>query len=508
MADFNVTTPSVPASITNFSGGLNSAAAGLNVRDNEASDLQNIDFDVFGSFRKRNGYETLNSSAFNSGATNTGLFQYLGSTGTDKLVGVFGDTIARMDDLDGTWDDITGGLTVTAGNNNLVSFSQLNDIMIGTNNVDAPFQWNGSGNASAAGIPTGLTRAHFTAVWNNFAFYADVTISGTLHPTRLYWSNFQDPGTWTSTDFANINRNDGQAITGIFPLGDRLVIFKERSIWLAFFTGDSDIPFVFQPSVSNVGCASGYSIQEVQNGLVFLSQDGIYFFDGNNSLKLSDRINTTLLGFARNRFQFASSAYLKSQNRYYLSFTTSGGTEHNRVIIWDSINNAFSVYVGYNANAFTILFTSGEERIYFGDYAGFSYRADTGLNDNPEGTMTAIDAFFKTKWFEYGDILTTKGILHATIFHRISTAMLTFGYGFDFDDGDQFQDLIFIGTSAAVYGSAVYDLDTYAREGGDVIRRDLSGRGRVIRFTFSNSNLNETFQIDGLGMSPHVETAA
>ena len=37
-------------------------------------------------------------------------------------------------------------------------------------------------------------------------------------------------------------------------------------------------------------------------------------------------------------------------------------------------------------------------------------------------------------------------------------------------------------------------------------RRDLTGRGRVVRFKFANNVLNEGFQIDGLGQMPHLET--
>ena len=44
-----------------LSGGLNSTAGPFGLKDNESSDLQNIDFDQFGSILKRNGYSNLNS---------------------------------------------------------------------------------------------------------------------------------------------------------------------------------------------------------------------------------------------------------------------------------------------------------------------------------------------------------------------------------------------------------------------------------------------------------------
>ena len=88
------------------------------------------------------------------------------------------------------------------------------------------------------------------------------------------------------------------------------MVFKERSIYNVFFTGDADVPFILPgggKSNSPVGCIAPYSIQLVDNGLVFLSGDGLYFYDGNNSFKLSDRITSTLLGYNTTKFSEARS---------------------------------------------------------------------------------------------------------------------------------------------------------------------------------------------------------
>lgn len=506
MAGIDYTTKSVPFSVTRLGGGLNSTASGLAVRDDESTDCQNVDFDIFGSFKKRHGYTTLNSSAFNSGATWTGLHWFEKSDGTTKLIGVCGNKVARMDDLDGTWNDVTGAITVTAGNNNHVSSTTFLDTVLMTNNVDVPFQVTDSGNAAASTVPTNLTKAKFVSTWQNYAFYANVTVAGTAHPSRIYWSNLKTIGTWTATDFADISQNDGQEIEGIMPLGDALIIFKTRSVHKALFTGDSDVPFVFTQTTSHVGSVSGYSLQKMLNGIRFLSYDGDYFFDGENSTKLSDRIGATLDTFGANRFKDAVSAYQQDMNRYWLSFTTSGGSSHDRIVTWDSQVNAYSLYTGIAANCFAIIRTSGEERIYFGDYSGFVYRADTGSNDNPLGVSTAISAYYKTKWFNFDDLIDKKGVPHVTLFYRISSSTISLGYSYDFEDATQNSLSVGLSTSSSVYGSAIFGVGTYAASGGAVIRKDLKGRGRVVRFTFTNSTLSETFQIDGLGLLPHLET--
>ena len=507
MAGQTLTSQSVPIAFRKNSGGLNSTSSALSLADNEASDLQNVDFNRFGSILKRKGSTQLNSSVFNSGATFVGLHWLQLSSGTKFLIGVAGDALAKMDGLDGTWDDITGGLTITAGNANLVSSITFRNNYLATNNVDAPWLWDGiAGTGSTMTVPTGLTRAKFIEVFQNFTTFANVRVSGTDHNSRVYWSAVGEIATWDAADFADINRDDGSDVTGSKALGEEWIIFKEFSIHKGTFTGDRDIPFLFNKTRSTVGCISGYSIQEVENGLFFRARDGYYFFDGNNSFKVSDRINVTLDGNNQSKDEFTTSAFLRTKNRYYSSATDSAASTHDTGVIWDSFNNAWSIYKGQDPSVWVIVNVAGEERIYFGDYSGFVYRADIGVDDEPSGVTTAIDAFYKTKWYDHTDIVNQKGINQLILYHQVASTILGFAYSFDFEDADQFTQTIDFTPGGSLYGSALYGTGVYGTSGGAVKRRDLTGRGRVVRFHFSNSTLGEGFQLDGFGTLPHLET--
>lgn len=506
MSGIDYISKSTAIGLKNLAGGLNSSSSGLSLADNESSGLQNIDFDKFGAAIKRNGYTALNTSAINSGATGTGLHWYAKSDGTEKLFGAFGNKFYRMDDLDGTWDDITGAITVTAGNNNLVSSATFLDTALFTNGVDAPWTATDSGNAAAMSVPTSLTTAKFVEIFNNYTFLANVALGATSHRSRVYWSTINSISSWSSTDFNDVNRNDGQEITGLKSMGDRLVIFKNYSIWIATFTGDTDVPFVFQQTPSSVGCIAPFSIQLVNNGIIFLAQDGIYFFDGSNSYKISDRITNTLNLMNKSRYKYATSCYQREKNRYWLSLSESAFNTNNTCIAYDTFNNAFSVYSGHNANCFTIVNTTGQERPYFSDYSGYCYRADTGLDDYPLNSRTAINAWYYTKWISFEDLVNQKGVPSVYIYFQITNGNLTFSYSYDFEIGDQYVYTFPMYTSTAVYGTAIYGTDVYASDGGSIQRQDLDGRGRVIRLKFANNVLGETFEIDGYGQLLNLET--
>jgi hypothetical protein len=509
MAGIDYTTASVPFIHKRLSGGLNSTGSPNSLEDNESSDLQNVDFDKFGSIKKRLGYTQLNTTAFNSGAAWNGLIWFEKSNGNNYLIGTCGDKIAEATSLIQTatpFTDRTGGLTITAGNNNHTSLAIHLDTVLGTNGVDAPWTAAGGANASAMTVPTGLTTAKYVAVFSNYTILANVAVSGTSHKSRLYWSAIDSISSWGASDFRDVSKNDGQEITGLAVLGEALVIFKTRSIWLGFFTGDSDIPFIFRKSRSHVGCVAGQSIQEADNGLIFRSADGYYFFDGNYSFEMSHRVKVTLDTFAESRSEECVSAYFIEKNRYIASETLSGGSTHNRNMTFDTFNNAWSVYKGINANCFARVYSSGNERIYFGDYSGFLYRMEDGDNDNPSGVETAIDAYWYSKWFDYGDLLSKKAVPQVNIYYQYNTGSLTFAYSYDFETDDQYSQSFSMSAGGAVYGTAVYDTDVYTGVGGAVKPRHLTGRGRVIRFKFANSSVDETFTVDGFGAFPHLET--
>lgn len=505
MAGSTFSSKSVPVNFKKLNGGVNTTAGPLGLEANEFSDLLNIDFDKFGSFGKRNGYTALNTTAFNTSARWTGLKWFELASGTRYLVGTCGNKLAKMDELDGTWDDITGALTITA--NNLVDFTIFRNNLLGTNNVDVPFLWTGTGNGSAMTVPVGLTNAKCIEVFQSYTMLANVTISGTTYKSRIYWSGLDSIDSWDLTDFNDVQRDDGQTIVCIRALADRLVIFKERSIHIAFFTGDADIPFRFQKASSSVGCVAQFSVQEVDNGLVFLSHDGLYYFDGNNSFKISDRISTTLQGYNTQQLGVACSMYQNTKNRYWLGLPGAASNINSAVITWDSFNNSLSIYNGMAPSVMEMVHVNGiEERPYWGDYYGYVYRGDFGDNDHPLNSETAVDAYAYTRWIDFEDLVDQKGIANIYIYYEIQTGTMSLSYSYDFNSGDQYTITFPMNASTATYGTAIYGVDTYSSTGGAVVRRDLTGRGRVVRFKFANNSLNEQFRIDGFGTFAHLQT--
>lgn len=583
---------SQPKDDINFNGGLNSTNGPLSLKDTESSDLSNILFNKFGSILKRNGYLNLNSTVSSGSVLSDGLmwFEYTSSGAyASNLLEATNGKMLYMSSLNGTWNDITGAVTITAGNF-FQSTNWLNTIYM-TNGKDSLLQWKGSSNVTnlpalqansytftvfsittnptvgatytnngvtytvvfvntsgvagsiagtiimtGSGAPTtfgtltkgsgtgdstinfslevlnvNITSAKYITQWNNFLFLANVNIdNGNFLPTRIYWCQVNDPTTWSAINWIEISTLDGQPITGMYALADRLVIFKERSIYNLFFTGDSTLPFVYLVSNSpKVGCMAPYSIQEVENGLVFLSYDGFYYYDSNNSYKMSLQIQNTISGLNLTKLSNAKSLKQRNKNLYMCAVASANSSTNDTIITWDWVLNAFSIYKGMAPSAMTAVFVNGnQEQIYFADYSGYTYQMDTGVDDYPLKVQTPIAAYYWTNWKSFGDAMLEKADPNVIIYYESSNSVLTFGYSYDFDNGIDYQNTISLAQGTSVWGSAIWDVSQWSGSGGLLQRQDLDGRGRVVRFYFANANMGETFQIDGLASFVNVETNA
>jgi len=492
--------PTTPFAFIKLGGGLNDTAGPLSVADNESPDLQNIDFDKFGSIMPRRGYDILNTTAISDGAntiTNSSLgLYYYKSPSTEKAINVVLDKVYKMDSLDGTWDDITETHTpLYTGSEQHVDFVTFKSKLFLTNNYDVPQQWSGSGSMSDMTVVSGLTRAKCIEVFQNYFFMANVVVSGTSAPTRLYYSAIKDETSWNAADNLEIGYEDGEDIVALKVLGDRLIVYKERSIWYVVFTGNVDIPFLAFRSNSSVGCAAQFSVQRVNNTHIFVSWDGLYYFDGINSYKLSDKVNNTFRGLNRDRITYWKSAYQKDKNKYWLSVVSGTSTPTDLMLTYDTYNLAFSKYAGMSAASLAVFDVSGiDERIYFSDHLGYAYRADIGLNDSPSNTDLAVDSYYWTNWKNFNDICDKKGIPHAYVYHSKTSGTLEFAYAYDFNTTDQHLHSFSMTTTQTVSDFGV--------------RRDLTGRGRMVRFKFANSNTSTHYLVHGIGVQANLQSKA
>ena len=277
--------------LESFTGGLNFRTDQFNLEDDESPDLLNVTVDPRGGIRMRDGVDRRNTTALS--ADIKGIWSFLTDGGTDQVMVNYGTKVAYSPSANFT--DLTGITARTDGSR--VYGMTMNNVAYGVSYDKPSFRWNGSTDAdlgttwdSSGNMP----QAQYVAFWNNFAWVANTYESATGYKYRVRWSNANDPETWTAADYVDIDKGEhGDYITGLCPMGDRLLVFKTNSTY-AIFGFDSD-SFQVVTLSSTVGSVPLSSQASTAYGVFFWYADhGVYLYDGDNFIWLFQKIHPAI----------------------------------------------------------------------------------------------------------------------------------------------------------------------------------------------------------------------
>lgn len=229
-------------------------------------------------------------------------------------------------------------------------------------------------------------------------------ISG--NPSRLYYSRGGDLINNFSSDengsggFIDVNKDDGQSITGLKVFKDNVLIFKEDSIYQFSFTS-AGLPQINQVNPS-VGCIAPRSIVAVENDIFFLSRRGLFTigneagfaFDVLRTNELSAKVRSVMQSIDPAYVQNAAAIYTtdSDKNLYILSYTPSGSTTNTSAIVYDRERLGFYKWTNIKANCWTkFVGTDGVAHYLYGDDSS-GYVKDILMGTDDFGT--AINGYF------------------------------------------------------------------------------------------------------------------
>lgn len=193
-----------------------------------------------------------------------------------------------------TFTDRTGALAA-ASINGLTTFDSLNNILIGSSNSassGAVFKVTAY-NANGAALGGSPPSADCVKQVNNFLFLSR-NLSSTTTQSNVYWSNVNDPETWTAANVLAFSKNDGEPVMALGSIGTDLYIFKQSSIGrLSTTTITTSGAVTLGPLttvIKGVGCCGPRALDNLPNGnIVFVAYSGhVYEFDGSTLRDLCD----------------------------------------------------------------------------------------------------------------------------------------------------------------------------------------------------------------------------
>jgi len=158
-------------------------------------------------------------------------------------------------------------------------FLQFGSYALATNGSNKVQYYDINASSYFGDLSTSAPVAKYITAVRDFVVCAN--ISAGTYPSRVQWSDINDPTDWTAggasqSDYQELP--DGGDITGITG-GEFGIVFLEKAIVRMSYIG-SPLFFQFDTISRNVGCIEGGSIAQYSGITYFLSDDGFYSCNG------------------------------------------------------------------------------------------------------------------------------------------------------------------------------------------------------------------------------------
>lgn len=477
---------------------------------------ENIIYEVDGAVRKVGGAAKINSSVLSGAPSITGMFDYwtTGSSGADtqKFVVVTSDSKVYKEDMDGTFDDITGAVAITAGA--IPTFAVLNDLLtIFFSTNDAPVSWDQTGNVAAlAGTPPSgrgaVTHVNRLWVWGTQA-----------NPSRINYSTAGSPIDWvTESGSIDIARNDGDRIIGCVSHKGTLFIFKGPNKGsIHTLNGNTVATFSLAPLVKGIALQSPNDIVDVGDDVWFKSDRGIHSLTatqnyGNFTQAFLSRFLRSYFRGSMNRTTFASGWGVDYAEKGCVLWThTASGASTNNTALGFSYVRAQEegtkpfLWTGRTciSAAIRIHPTTKLREVVFGGNDGFVRRQD--VSDRNIDTSTAYSMRVRTPKIIVAEADPRGKPVGDQPVEIVDVALKSKSVG-DYDvsvsltrDYQTPQTLTFNqGSAGFILGSATAGvLGTSKLGGGDlqIVYANVGGEARSIRLDITQGGLNQDANI-------------
>ena len=291
--------------------------------------------------------------------------------------------------------------------------SGTDDIIIGVNGFDPPTKWNGT-DASATFLSSvtgssGVMPAKFILTLKNRVALLNINDPSDVDAkSKILLSDISEEGIPTPHVFPVVlsqyagGSDKYGGITGGATLNGRIVIFKEHTFYI-FNVGpantvDNDTvaithDFSMKQMDENIGCIAPRSIISLGNAVVFLSELGIYVFNGETITHISKDIDNDLKNINYARKKYAAAGYDRARNVYYISFAPSGKNDNEVVLAYDVVEKKwYTPYTDMKCNIISNYVQGSQEKLLSGDANGYLYELNKGMNNGKEEGYNLVPA--------------------------------------------------------------------------------------------------------------------
>jgi hypothetical protein len=264
--------------------------------------------------------------------------------------------LAKIYAYDGTAEhDITPTVAPTGAIDDRYTGGMFNGVLILNNGKDVPWAWGGATASPAATLSAwdANWRCKSMRPFKNFLVALNITKTATIYPHMVKWSNAAVPGAVpTSWNEANPANDAGEVdlaetsdvIVDALPMGDQLIIYKERSMYSMRYVGGQSI-MAFQRLPGETGMLARGCAVDTPVGHVVLTAGDVVVHQGGNATSIADGVVRRFIFNNMNSFQAQRSFVCLNPQKHevLVCFPTVDSETCDTAAVWNWDTKAWGV---------------------------------------------------------------------------------------------------------------------------------------------------------------------
>ena len=373
---------------------------------NALVDAQNVIPNQEGLITGVSGATKINSTAYNSGAVITSVFEFRSGT-TRKILCSSGTKVGIYNAATGVFDDHITGLTT----GKMFQWVNFAGKALGVNGADAPQYSDGTtGGDLNDSPPVGVSITE----WAQRAWIG----GDTTNVATLTGSALNDPTDWsTAGDAGFIAQTIGDSkdpIVGLIGFFDMLLVGKANALYKVIgdpptTSSELEVHPIYSKEADSVGFTSKWAVTQVGNDIIFLDGfdikrlSGIQEYGDVETSSIIPHFKDYIASIAHKDYiQYSQFFHYKQGQRIWVTIPTSS-TAYYVFVLDYRFKPATKRYAFFPMSGFTVNCFGGVEdgsvvNIYYGDRTGYVHQLELGNDING----AAVDRFF-VKFFAGND---------------------------------------------------------------------------------------------------------
>ena len=255
-------------------------------------------------------------------------------------------------------------------------------------------------------LATGTTDAtaggfKAAAVCARRAWIANVKKNGKVFDDRIYYTPVNRFATFPDSFYLDIGISDGDSFTALHSLGNRLLAFKQKKLYVINVSSTSDAGWYLEAEYDGMGCRQQESISKTPYGIAWVNDDGVYIFDGQSmpkelTIKLDDATWRTN--------QTGKNPAIGYNNKYKQLCVVQDTAADTDVFVFDFQTNSWSITKPIG-NAGISNFLESFDGLYYLEYGGSHAKTLKLLTGDSNSSTTGDNLAIKlqTKDMDFGN---------------------------------------------------------------------------------------------------------